>query len=100
MTTLSIVARIEAKLDQVELVKNALIKLIEPTRKEEGCLQYDLHQDNEHSEVFVYENWQSRELWQVHMNNDHLKAYMAETEGAVISFTLNEMKVIQPSANI
>ncbi len=101
MTTLSIVARIEAKSDQVELVKNALITLIEPTRNENGCLQYDLHQDNENPEVFVfYENWQSRELWQIHMNNDHLKAYMAETEGAVVSFTLNEMTVVQPSANI
>lgn len=101
MTTLTIVVRIEAKPDQVELVKNALLKLIEPTRGEEGCLQYDLHQDNENSEVFVfYENWQSRELWQVHMNNDHLKIYMEETEGAVVSFTLNEMTVIQPSANI
>jgi hypothetical protein len=34
------------------------------------------------------------------MNNDHLKAYMEETEGAVVSFTLNEMAVVQPSANI
>ena len=51
MTTLTIVARIEAKSDQIELVKNALIKLIEPTRNEEGCLQYDLHQDNENAEV-------------------------------------------------
>lgn len=101
MTTLTIVARIEAKPDQVELVKNSLLKLIEPTRNETGCLQYDLHQDNEYSEVFVfYENWQSRELWQVHMNNEHLKTYMEETEGAVVSFTLNEMTVIQPSANI
>jgi len=38
-----------------------------------------------------YENWASRELWQTHMNNDHLKAYMVETEGAVESFILNEM---------
>ena len=101
MTTLTIVARIEAKSDKIELVKNALIKLIEPTRNEEGCLQYDLHQDNENAEVFVfYENWQSRELWQVHMNNDHLKTYMEETEGAVVSFTLNEMALVQASANI
>ena len=35
MTTLTIVARIEAKSDKIELVKNALIKLIEPTRNEE-----------------------------------------------------------------
>lgn len=93
--TLTILARIEAKTDKIELVKSALLKLIEPTRKENGCLQYDLHQDNESPEIFVfYENWQSRELWQAHMNNDHLKVYMEETDGAVESFTLNEMSKI------
>jgi len=91
-TTLTIVARIQAKSNKLELVRTALLKLIEPTREEEGCLQYDLHQDNVNPEIFVfYENWASRELWQTHMNNDHLKAYMIETEGAVESFILNEM---------
>lgn len=89
---LTIVARIEANADNVELVKAELLKLIEPTRQEAGCLQYDLHQDNDHAEVFVfYENWESRELWQQHMNNAHLAEYMKTTEGAVASFTLNEM---------
>ena len=41
-----------------------------------------------------YENWASRELWQAHMENQHLKDYLAATEGAVDSFTLNEMTVI------
>ena len=95
MTTLTIVARIEAKTDKVELVKTALLKLIEPTRSEEGCMQYNLHQDNENPEVFVfYENWESRALWQTHMNNDHLKTYMEQTEGAVENFTINEMSKI------
>ncbi len=89
---LTIVARIEARPGEVDRVKAALFKLIEPTRQETGCLQYDLHQDNETPEVFIfYENWASRALWQIHMNNDHLKAYMKETEGAVANFTLNEM---------
>lgn len=92
MSTLTIVAKIEAKHDKIDLVKAELLKLIEPTRKEKGCIQYDLHQDNNNPEVFVfYENWESRELWQEHMNNDHLKAYMQATEGAVAQFILNEM---------
>lgn len=92
---LTIVARIEAKADKIEQVKTALLKLIEPTRKEEGCLQYNLHQDNENPEIFLfYENWQSRTLWQTHMNNDHLKTYMEETHGAVENFTVNEMSHI------
>ncbi|MGR6873127.1 putative quinol monooxygenase [Pseudomonas sp. HK3] len=95
MKDLTIVARIEAKKDQIGLVKSALLKLIEPTRKEDGCLHYALHQDNENPEVFLFfESWASRELWQAHMNNVHLKQYMEETEGAVTSFTLNEMSNI------
>jgi quinol monooxygenase YgiN len=95
MTILTIIAKIEASLDQIVLVKAELEKLIEPTRQEEGCLQYDLHQDNERPEIFVfYENWKTRELWQAHMNNEHLKEYMLNTQGAVASFTLNEMSRI------
>ncbi|RBP48765.1 putative quinol monooxygenase [Arenicella xantha] len=92
---LTIVARIVAKPAQTDLVKSALVHLIEPTRKEQGCIRYDLHQDNEEPSVFVfYESWESRELWQEHMNNDHLKAYIEATDGAVDSFTLNEMSKI------
>ncbi|MEM9088719.1 MAG: putative quinol monooxygenase [Cyanobacteria bacterium P01_F01_bin.53] len=89
---LTIVARIEANVDKVEFVKAELLKLIPITLAEAGCIQYDLHQDNENPAVFVfYENWESRELWQTHMGNTHLAEYMKATEGAVASFTLNEM---------
>ena len=92
---LTIVARIEAKKDQIDLIKSELIKLIEPTRDEEGCIQYVLHQDNDNPEIFVfYENWESRELWQRHMNNDHLAAYMKATGGAVENFVVHEMSMI------
>ncbi|WP_440875206.1 putative quinol monooxygenase [Thalassotalea sp. PLHSN55] len=95
MTTLTIVANIIAESDKVDLVKSELLKLIDITRSEAGCINYDLHQDNENPAHFVfYENWQSRELWQTHMNNQHLKDYMQATEGAVASFVLNEMTQI------
>ncbi|GAA4887707.1 putative quinol monooxygenase [Ferrimonas pelagia] len=92
MTKLTIVANIVAKDDQIELVKTELLKLIEITRAEQGCINYDLHQDNANPAHFLFfENWTSRELWQTHMGNTHLAQYMAATEGAVESFTLNEM---------
>lgn len=95
MTKLTIVANIVANEDKIEHVKSELIKLIEITRAEEGCINYDLHQDNDNPAHFVfYENWASRELWQVHMNNQHLADYMNATEGCVTSFTLNEMTQI------
>lgn len=92
---LTIIANIIAKDDKIDLVKSELIKLINTTRAEEGCINYDLHQDNENPAHFTfYENWTSRELWQTHMANNHLADYMAATEGAVVSFTLNEMTKI------
>ena len=96
MTKLTIVANITAKADKVELVKAELLKLIAVTRAEAGCINYDLHQDNENKAHFMfYENWQSRELWQTHMNNQHLAEYMKATEGAVAEFTLSEMSHIE-----
>ena len=92
MAKLTIVAHIRAKSNQIDLVKAELLKLIEITRAEAGCLNYDLHQDNDNPAVFLfYENWESRELWQQHMSNTHLVAYLKATEGSVASFTLNEM---------
>ncbi|MGD1904851.1 MAG: putative quinol monooxygenase [Leptolyngbyaceae cyanobacterium] len=92
MSKLTIIGKIEANPDRIEFVKTELLKLIPITLKEAGCIQYDLHQDNDNPALFLfYENWESRELWQQHMSNTHLAAYMKATEGAVASFTLNEM---------
>ncbi len=95
MAHLTIVANIHAKPDKIDLVRAELEKLIATTRAEEGCIQYDLHQDNENPAHFLfYETWESRDLWQTHMNAAHLSGYMEATEGAVAEFTLNEMTKI------
>jgi quinol monooxygenase YgiN len=95
MSKLTIVANIHAHPDKIELVKAELEKLIPITQAEKGCLQYDLHRDNENPAHFMfYENWESRELWQIHMKTPHLTAYRKATEGAVAEFTLHEMTPI------
>lgn len=92
MAHLTIVANIVANAEKIDLVHNELKKLINITRAEEGCVQYDLHQNNDNPAHFMfYENWESRELWQTHMSAPHLVEYMAATDGAVESFTLYEM---------
>lgn len=95
MSKLTIIANVYAKPDKIDLVKDELKKLIPVTRAEKGCLQYDLQQDNERPEYFlVYEVWESRELWQAHMNAPHLSAYIDAIEGAVAEFTIREMSPI------
>ena len=92
MPTLTIVAHITSNPSKVDLVKAELLKLIGPTRAESGCVQYDLHQDNVNPAHFMFfELWESRELWQAHMEAPHLRAMQAATEGAVESVTIQEM---------
>lgn len=95
---LIIVANIVAKEGKAEYLKSELLKLIEITRAEAGCVQYTLQQNNEEPNKFVfYEQWENRDLWQIHMNNSHLAQYMANTEkeDAVESFIVQEMTVIE-----
>ena len=95
MSALTIIAHINAKADKVELVKAELQKLIQPTLAEQGCINYDLHQDNDNPAHFMFfENWQSRELWRKHMDSKHLADYLVAVEGAIESFTVNEMNAV------
>jgi len=92
MSKLTIVAHIKANPEHIDLVKSELLKLIDVTRAEAGCIQYDLHQDNEDPTHFLFhENWENRDLWQAHMDAQHLKDYLAATDGAVDQFTVHEM---------
>lgn len=92
MPHLTIVAHITAAPDAIELVKHGLLGLIAPTRAEAGCVQYDLHQDNENPAYFMFfENWESRELWLAHMESDHIKAFQAATDGKIDDFRISEM---------
>lgn len=92
MPRLTIIAHVTAKPDKIAFVKAQLLRLVEITRSEVGCVQYDLHQDNENPAHFMFfELWDSRELWQQHMNAPHLKDYLAATDGAIANFALHEM---------
>jgi len=92
---LTITASILAKPDKREFVKQALLKLIPPTLKEDGCLNYDLHQDNENPDrFFFYENWASRELWLNHNASEHIAAHRKATEGTIMEVIINELSPV------
>lgn len=89
---LSIVAITKAKPESVDIVKAELLKLIDPTRQEVGCIQYNLHQDNNDPSVFIfYEQWQSLELLQQHLQSAHIEGFKSGTEGHLISFEVTEL---------
>ncbi|MBW8190366.1 antibiotic biosynthesis monooxygenase [Neiella marina] len=95
MSQLTIIANIFVKAEHLEAVKPEILKLIEPTRSEAGCINYDLHQNNENPAHFVfYENWQSRELWRNHIDSPHIASYRAAVEGKIDNVTISEMSQI------
>lgn len=52
---------VEAKPGKEDELKEELIKVIAPSRAEDSCLEYRLHQDLKNPAKFVfYENWASQ----------------------------------------
>ena len=73
---LQIVARIEAAPGQAEALEKDMRILVAETRQEEGCLRYDLNRGTENPDIFVFvEEWQSKALWEAHMNGEAIRAF-------------------------
>ena len=69
-------AILKSKEEFTEKVKEYLENLVENSRKESGCLQYDLHQDIENSNVFIFhEVWQNQEIFDLHNSQHYVKDF-------------------------
>ena len=89
MTYLTVVATVKAKAGFEDEVGKTLAKLIEPTLKEEGCINYDLHRSIEDSSIFVFhENWESKAHLDRHLETEHIKTCQAALEGKTESTEL------------
>mgnify|MGYP000300306344 CR=1 FL=1 len=87
-----VIAKFLVKPKERAFVKKASLELVTMTRKEEGCLSYDLHQDNKNPNQFLfYGNWKNYALWQKHMLTTHLLDYIKNTKDAVEKVDLHEM---------
>jgi len=83
-TTIRVVARVVALPDQVEEVKSVLLGLIEPTRKEEGCIVYELLQNQADPTDFTFvEEWESQALLEAHLASAHIEEAESQLNGLV-----------------
>lgn len=68
-------AIVKAKPGQEQAVKEALMSMVQPTRKEPGCLCYNLHQSKSDPTQFMfYEQWASKKALDAHGETPHMKA--------------------------
>ena len=89
---ISIVARILVREGEADTIKAELLKLADLSKSDKGCINYDLHQDKENSNLFfVYENWKNPDALQKHVESTHFTEYMKATELATEEFVVNKM---------
>ncbi len=72
--TLRVIAKVKSRPGKVNELLSVLSSLIEPTRKEPGCIRYTLLQNNEDPTDFaLVEEWQDSAALQSHFATKHFK---------------------------
>ena len=68
------------------MLEAELRALVGPTRKEEGCLRYDLHRSVEGPGAFLlHEIWETREHHTAHTKTDHFLRWNARKDALLAS---------------
>lgn len=83
---LTLVVTLRAKEGQHLLLEAELRALVAPTRKEEGCLHYDLHRGADQPGTFLFhEVWESREHHAAHTRTPHFLRWNARKDSLLAS---------------
>lgn len=72
--SLFVFARISPKDENFEEAKNAILNILQKTREEPGCRQFELHENGEERSLFLYEEWESESALEEH----YLKPYTSQ----------------------
>ncbi len=94
---LKVIAKVKLKPEaSVDFVKSEMIKVGIETRKEDGCIEYLLHQDIvDSSTFFFYETWNSEDDLATHLQTEHVSAYIDATTGMIESFSMNKLQLVK-----
>jgi quinol monooxygenase YgiN len=69
-----------AKPQHIEQFKALLLALVVESRKEEACIQYDLHQSTDDSALFIFhEEWASKEALELHNQTAHINKFIKDS---------------------
>ena len=81
MKNLNITALFRARPGKETELRDALIGLLAPTRKEPGCLSYDLHQSvDDPARLLMYETWKDQAAIQAHMVSPHVEKLLPRVD--------------------
>ena len=82
----TLIVILRAREGQETLLEAELRALVSPSRKEEGCLHYDLHRSIEiPGALLLHEVWTNREAHTEHMNTPHFLRWNARKDALLAS---------------
>jgi quinol monooxygenase YgiN len=81
----TIVVLLKSREGQEPLLEAELRALVGPTRKEDGCITYDLHRGDAPSSFLLHEVWESREAHRLHTQTPHFIRWNARKDALLVS---------------
>lgn len=79
-----VIARVVANPDSVDQVRSILTNLVEPTRKESGCLSYELLENRTNQTDFTFvEEWASDAAIDAHLTTNRIGDALIKLAGLV-----------------
>lgn len=67
-----VVSKSMVREDKVAEYKQQVVRLIQETRKEEGCISYDLCEDMDNPNILTFiEKWEDKQALDLHMKTVH-----------------------------
>lgn len=78
MANINLCARLKVRAGSEETVKAAAVAIVGPSRAEEGCVSYDVHQAIDDPTVFCwYETWTDQAALDAHFEFEYFKEFFA-----------------------
>lgn len=89
--SLFVFARISPKAEHFEDAKNAILNILQQTREEPGCRQFELHENNIERTLFLYEEWAGEPALDEH----YQKPYTAEVFESYKEWLASPVEVVK-----
>lgn len=91
--TFRAIAHLKAKPGKSQTLKEALLALIEPTRKEPGCMEYILYEDYATEGTFyMSEEFENEAAFEAHIQSGHFQNFAKRIDELLVD-PVNVMRI-------
>lgn len=94
MEPILITAILKPKENMEDQLLAELLKVQESSRKEAGCMKYDLHQSIEDGTFVLHETWKDQAALESHAGSSHYEEYRTNTADLVSKREVFKLKAI------